>query len=181
MFIRKYNTKNKNRGKIYTAYKLVRSLRTELGPRQEILLDLGNLGGLDKTELKDLANRIEQLWMGYETVLIEYPSHIEELARSYAEILKKKEFIGVIKEKEQKETSEYEEIDISSIDISNCRSIGGEYISHRTFYELTLHKILRELSFSEKEIALAEGLIIGRMLHPASELDTHRCLSESTD
>lgn len=179
MFIRKYNTRNKKTGTVYTTYKLVRSIRTELGPRQEILLDLGDLSRLNNEELKDLANRIEQLWVGYETVLIEYPIELEELARTYADILKKKELIEG-KGEEIKRSEEYKEIDLLSIDVESCRSIGGEYISHRTFHELRLPKILKALSFSEKEVSLSEALIAGRLLHPASELDTHRWLKFSS-
>ena len=41
--------------------------------------------------------------------------------------------------------------------------------------EYNFDKILKDLDFSEKEIALSKMIIAARLVHPASERETARC------
>ena len=83
MFIRKVNHKNKKNRKEYYTYKLVDSIRTERGPRQRVILNLGVDFDLPKEQWKDLANCIEEIITGQKS-LIDYPKAIRSLARRYA-------------------------------------------------------------------------------------------------
>ena len=56
MFIRAYVTTNKKTGKKYITHKLVESYRTIKGPRQRIIMDMGNLSHIPAMQLKELAN-----------------------------------------------------------------------------------------------------------------------------
>jgi len=67
----------------YYTYKLVESIRTERGPRQRIILNLGTDLPLPEKDWKDLANRIEELITGQGS-LFAYPEEIEQYARLYA-------------------------------------------------------------------------------------------------
>jgi hypothetical protein len=83
MYIRKVaHTDNKNQQQYYT-FKLVESLRTERGPRQRTLLNLGRKFSLPEEKWKDLANRIEEIVTG-QTPLFESDPEIEALAIRYA-------------------------------------------------------------------------------------------------
>ena len=64
MFIRKTHLVNRETKKSYFNFQLVESIRTERGPRQRILLNLGSHLDLDKQECKLLANRIEEIALG---------------------------------------------------------------------------------------------------------------------
>ena len=70
MFIRKVPHKNKKNRKEYYTYKLVDSIRTERGPRQRDVLNLGVDFDLPKEQWKDLANCIEEIITGQKPLLI---------------------------------------------------------------------------------------------------------------
>ncbi|TYB33348.1 MAG: IS1634 family transposase [Flexistipes sinusarabici] len=179
MFIRAYTTTNKKTGKKYTTHKLVESYRTINGPRQRIVMDMGNLSHIPAMQLKELANRIEQLLDGYEESVFKPDKETEELARAYA---KKAKLNIIASSSKQPETElskpEYEQVDVSSVEVSEPRSIGGEYICNESFKELGIGGILRSLGFTESEIEISRALIIGRMLNPGSELCTYEWLKE---
>jgi len=75
MFIRKKTKVDPKTLKKYFSYQLVESHRTERGPRQLILLTIGNSRDLSDEERKLLAYRIEEIVKGT-TSFLEYPSHI---------------------------------------------------------------------------------------------------------
>ena len=66
----------------YYTYKLVESIRTERGPRQRDVLNLGVNFDLPKEQWKDLANCIEEIITG-QLPLIDYPKVIRTLAKRY--------------------------------------------------------------------------------------------------
>ena len=83
MFIRKVPHKNNKNRKEYYTYKLVESIRTQRGPRQQDVLNLGVDFDLPKEQWKDLANCIEAIITKQRT-LFDYPKKISRLARKYA-------------------------------------------------------------------------------------------------
>ena len=83
MFIRKTRKIDAKTKKSYFSFQLIESVRTERGPRQHILLNLGQILDLNDEQLKELANRIEGIISGQETCVL--PSeNIELLAQTYA-------------------------------------------------------------------------------------------------
>ncbi|AEI15387.1 transposase IS4 family protein [Flexistipes sinusarabici DSM 4947] len=158
MFIRSYITNNKKTGKKYTAYKLVESYRTPKGPRQRIIMDMGDLSHIPPMQLKELANRIEQLLDGYEEPVFKPDEETEELAHTYAKKAKLNMITASSKQPESKENSyepEYEQVDVSSIEVSEPRSIGGEYICNESFKELGIGDMLKSLGFTESKIDIS--------------------------
>ena len=69
MFIRKVNHKNKKNRQEYYTYKLVDSIRTERGPRQRVILNLGVDFDLPIEQRKDLANCIEEIITGQKSLI----------------------------------------------------------------------------------------------------------------
>ena len=181
MFIRSYITNNKKTGKKYTTYKLVESYRTPKGPRQRIVMDMGDLSHIPPMQLKELANRIEQLLEGYEEPVFKPDEETEELAHTYAKKAKLN-MITASSEQPESETDspEYEQVDVSSVEVSEPRSIGGEYICNESFKELGIGDMLKSLGFTKSEIEISRALIIGRMLNPGSELNTYEWLKEKS-
>lgn len=72
MFIRKAIKKNRKTQKEYFSYQLMESIRTERGPRQRLVLNLGCDLPVSDNERKELANRIEELQSGTSN-LFPYP------------------------------------------------------------------------------------------------------------
>ena len=70
------------------------SFRSERGPRQRLILNLGSNLSIEDDERKLLANRIEELQVGAQN-LLPYPVHIEKLALTYHRILSRKAYCRV--------------------------------------------------------------------------------------
>src|SRR5271155_2777209 len=83
MFIRKTRKIDAVTKKSYFSYQLIESVRTERGPRQRIMLNLGQIPELDVEQLKELANRIEAIMSG-QTMCVLPSQEIESLAQTYA-------------------------------------------------------------------------------------------------
>lgn len=182
MFIRKCIKTDPVTGKKYFFYQLVESVRTERGPRQTTLLNLGADLSISREETKTLANRIEEIFSGISTFL-EPSSHIELLAQKFArELIKKrsevfqsehtKKPIAVNSLVEVSET-DFHTVDVNTLKHNQARTVGVETISHAIFEELELGKKLQECGFSSRQIEISEAVIIGRLAGPGNELATY--------
>jgi len=170
MFIRKVHHKNKKNRRQYYTHKLVDSIRTERGPRQRDILNLGVDFDLPKEQWKDLANCIEGIISGQKP-LIEYPKVIRRLAGRYAKKIIREQ-ASVIAETEHL-PPDYATIDVNSLLNEEARTIGAEYIVYETIKELAIERKLRNLGLDKHQLAAALGVIAGRMIVPGSERSTH--------
>lgn len=167
MFITTVPTKNKYSNKTYEYQHLLESVRTEKGPRQKFLLNLGKLS-LPKEEWPILAKRIEDIIRGQKNFFSGSPE-VERLACHYAQkFLRKYET-----EYEDSSEKKYESVDLDSLENHRIRTIGAEYVSLSYFRKLRLDQCLRECGFTERELEVATLLIIGRMTSPGSERHLH--------
>jgi transposase len=170
MFIRETKKSNIGYKKQFVYHHLVESYRTDKGPRQRVLLDLGKIT-IAKEHWKLLANRIEEIING-QSSLFEVDTEIESLAQHYANLLIQK---NINKQKDENiEDNQFEEIDITSVKTSIIRTIGCEYAALETIKKLGFDEIFSKLGFTDKQIKVAELLIIGRMVYPASEFATFK-------
>ena len=64
MFIRKVFHTDKKNNTVYHTFKLVESVRTQRGPRQRMVLNLGADFSVPEEKWKELANRIEEIATG---------------------------------------------------------------------------------------------------------------------
>ena len=175
MFIRKKIKKDLKTKREYYIYQLVESTRTEKGPRQHVLLSMSNQMMLSDTERKLLACRIEEIIKGVEP-LFQYSENIENLANVFACQLLRKQSMELANEKEKV----FETVELDSITHEHCRTVGLEHISWQFFRKLELDVKLKQLGFSEKQIQLIAGIIIGRLVQPGSERSTHYWLQNLT-
>jgi transposase len=166
MFIREIIKKNPGYDKTFIYHRLMESIRTPKGPRQRVLLNLGYLD-LPSADWKTLANRIEEI-LSAQTSFLAPSSQIEDLAQHYARMLRQKEMMSIPAPQE----ANWEKVDLNSLSQGEFRSLGGEAVAYDAFQRLGLPEILTHLSFSDEQIRQAALLIIGRMLHPASERET---------
>ena len=81
MFIRESTQKKKTKTG-YKTFKLVESFRTERGPRQRTVLNLGVDFQFPEPQWKDLANRLEEILTRQENIF-PYAPEVERLARKY--------------------------------------------------------------------------------------------------
>ncbi|MCG2715836.1 MAG: IS1634 family transposase [Candidatus Marinimicrobia bacterium] len=179
MFIRELIKKNKDYPKKFIYHVLVESYRTDKGPRQKVILNLGTLS-LTKDKWKKLANRIEEIIKGQENIFA-HDKEIEALAKHYAALL-----IGKQLEKQtpvegkKHEQLEYETVDLNSVKNHRIRSIGAEHAALSVIERLGFDTILSEIGLSANQIKIAKLLIVGRMVYPASELSTYQWAQENS-
>jgi transposase len=170
MFIRRVPHKNRRNLKEYYTFKLVESIRTERGPRQRDILNLGVDFDVPQKQWKDLANCIEEIITG-QLPLIDYPKVIRNLARRYARKIVRDQ-ASVIAER-QDIPPDYETIDINSVEDEEARTVGAEYVVYETIKELEIDQKLRGLGLNRHQVAVSLGVIAGRMIAPGSERWTH--------
>lgn len=170
MFIKAVKKKNKGSDKEYIQHRLVESYRTEKGPRQRLILNLGSLD-LPKKDWKLLANKIEEIVTG-QSALSFYDEKIESLAFHFAQIILQKQTLKHVPQEQDDHLKQFEQVDLNSISNSQARTLGAECIGYSMFTLLELDSCLEKLGFNEKQLSLAATSIIGKLVFPASELRT---------
>lgn len=183
MFIRGINKKNKDGNKIYTYYRLARTYKVGNKVRQETIINLGKLDDLPKEKHKLLADRIEELLTGTESMLFDIDDDIEKQAAQFTKKIIDK---GVFTLKKNTRSiskaaeAEYQEVDLNSIEQLESKSIGGEWLVKQAFGKFGMSDILSSIGMGVIEADIAQMLLTAKMLHPSSELETERWLQENS-
>lgn len=168
MFIREIVKKNPGSPKNFVYHRLMESFRTPKGPRQRILLNLGQLD-LPRSDWKALANRIEEVICGQES-FEKPPLRIESLAQHYAQQLRRREMQSL--PAPEMEAPDWQTVDLNSLSKGEDRTIGGEAVAHEFWKRLEFPQMLGQMGLGREEIDKTALLVIGRLLHPTSERGT---------
>jgi len=182
MFIRE--TRKTAKGKRYIQHQLIASVRTSAGPRQKLVLNLGFVD-LSRDKWKALANAIESR-LHNQSQLFPEEEEIEKLAQHYARIIirerlnKQVELDQKKKEPEEDASEDYETVDLNSLAHSDAKTLGAEHVALTHMQHYHIDRILKEHGFDDRQIAYAKMLIVGRMVHPASERETARWVNEDS-
>ena len=168
MFIRRVTVRNGKTAKNYSYLNLVESVRTENGPRQRLVLNLGDLP-IDRSQYKTLARRIEDMLSGKRS-LFEIDPQIEQHAKWAAE----KIFARRAEELNGEEGEEYQLVDTKSLAVSTPRSLGAEYVCHSMWQKLDFPGVLTRSGIPQSTLPLLEALVLGRLISPGSELWTRK-------
>ncbi len=186
MFLKKIIKKNKNSKKEYTYYRLVYSYKIGKKIRHQSIISLGSLSGVSKQNHKALADRIEELITGNDNLL--FPDNqrykdIEDIAQKFAgKIIKDKLFtVNNNKSKIEGELkSNIQEVDLETVEQIQSKEIGGEWLVKQAFERLGIEEILSNIGLPSNQVKIAQSLLTAKLLHPSSELETERWLSENS-
>ena len=175
MFIREKETKNKHTGRKYKKHVLVETVRTEKGPRQRTVMQLGTLD-LPKSKWKALAACLERKLSG-QTTFADEPPEIEAAASRALEQYE------VVSRRQEEKTKREKEQDLVTVDLNTTatakdRSLGAELVCDKIWKQLNINEILRENGFTALEAALAEAVVAARLIEPGSDLDTWKWLHQ---
>jgi len=184
MYIRRTKTKTADHGKDSYTYRIVESVRVGTQVKQRTLLNLGKDFAIEPTLWPLLAARIEQLLQGsapLQSELFHLADEIGQLLETTAErcsdlIIAKMAQPVAIETPEQ----DYHRVNINQIEAHQARSIGGETLALHAVRQLQLDQKLTALGFNKIDSVAALGSIIGRMILPGSELQTHDWLQTHT-
>jgi transposase len=181
MFIRQTKTRSTSDGKSYFTHWLVESNRVGTKVRQRTLLNLGTNFDLPKDLWPELCIRIEQI-LNCEQPIFTIDATIEKSAQHlYSQIIARRgEIEKLSNENGAKNTGNFEEVDINSIQQIKPRTVGAEHVSLEALKDLQIPQILEEAGFSGRQQAEALGNIIGRMCAPRSERATASWLKEKS-
>lgn len=161
MYIRKVTQKGK-KNKNYTYYRLVENIRTEKGPRQRTILNLGSLNfPCEKHAL--LAKRIQE-YVNNQLPLFQGDPEVESLAFYFGRRILKGEYAS----------SALPEVEVmlDTLQASHCRQIGAEQVCLSWFRYLELDRLLARVGMSKGQVHKAALSTIGRLIAPGSERKT---------
>ena len=127
MYVKRVRKRNRGSDKDYGYLHLVESVRTEHGPRQRLVLNLGALP-IEPEDYKALANTIEGILVGQANLLSADPS-IERHARNAVQKLLARDAKSEAR-KPPSHTPEYQLVDVASMQATELRSLGAEYVGH---------------------------------------------------
>jgi transposase len=182
MFIRKVTHTDKKNRQGYHTFKLVESVRTERGPRQRPLLNLGTDFTLPEEQWKDLANRIEEI-ITSQAHLFTCSKEIETLASRYARKIINNHGEPPLQASSDScvvDAPDYQRVDINTVDNEHGRAVGAEYVVYETIKELGLDEKLIDLGFYKPAVDAAIGVIAARLIAPSSERAAHVWLQNLT-
>lgn len=188
MFLKKID-KGPKGGKVYSYYRLCESIRIGGKTRHNNLLNLGTLDHLQPDELKMLANRIEDLYVGNTNNLFSIVSdEVEKLAVKFYVELREKHKILLSESSKNTDNSidnqvvdtDYERINLKSIKHDEVREVGAEWLCLQAIQELGLEAVLAQADMAQEDVNKAIALIVSRAVYPASEHKTAEWIRSSS-
>src|SRR5450830_37797 len=171
MFIREYKTINKKTGTVYIKHQLVEAYRSQQGPRQRIVMNLGNID-LPTSEWRRLAYALEEKLSGQESLVED-----ENISAAVSSAMRNYQFYKVRKKKEEN-TGNFLTIDLEKVATTACRSLGPELVANDAWEKLSFDALLKNAGLSKKNLELAKAVILSRLVSPSSELATLKYIKE---
>ena len=184
MYIRRTKTKTADHGEDSYTYRIVESVRVGTQVKQRTLLNLGKDFAIAPAQWPLLAARIEQFLQDskpHQAELFDLADDLGQLLEAAAE-----RYSTLIIDKlaqpvaSASSDQDYHSVDINHIEAIQARSIGVEILALHVVMQLQLDQKLAALGFNKIDSAAALGSIIGRMISPGSELQTHDWLQSRT-
>jgi len=178
MYIREVKTGKQLNNVSYVSHRLVESIQTDKGPRQRTIMHLGTLS-LPKSDWKILAAILEQRILGQQQLFEGIDADITGIAD---QLLRSFEYQKLHTDKTVV-TPPVEDVvtaDLNTVTISDNRSLGAELVAHGTWSRLGIDQILSECGFNVKQQALAQAVVVGRLINPGSELSTINWLKKQS-
>ena len=175
MYIKKVRKKNPGSDKVYEYLHLVENVRTVNGPRQRLILNLGQLD-IPRDQYKELANCIECQITGQNEFIVPDPMILEIAEKAAWEIAGKKSQKAESAPCLMPPETDYQNVDVASIEAGESRTIGPEHVCHSIWNELGLSEVLIQNGVSPHQIPLLEALVVGRLVSPGSERHTFEWL-----
>ncbi|MFT5085441.1 MAG: hypothetical protein ACI9Y1_003502, partial [Lentisphaeria bacterium] len=157
--------------------------------KQKTLLNLGKHFDVDSTLSHLLAERTDQIISDSDAQQLglldpsSLDSELEVKAQRYASLLLAKLSTPISESSPDQNdivAHDYQSVDIHRLSVSDARGIGSETLSVAMFERLKLDEKLTACGFNKKELSAALGTIVGRMIHPSSERETHRWLQQNS-
>lgn len=186
MFIKVIKKKNAKEGKIFYQFMLAQNSRIGKKVKQSSILSLGSDIELLNPEIKnEVLAILKDKILGQELVFPILNPLSNTLANSYYEKFQIKfgsdqDYSQVVSSPPKHDGSDYQEIDVASIDVVASKSFGTENICNLMYERLGFDQIFRGLNWSESDIKMAQLSILSRTVFSASEHKTAQILRDNS-
>ena len=158
MFIRAVKTYNKKTGNSYVKHMLMESVRTENGPRQRTVMQLGKLE-LPQKDWPALVSELQKRLSGQLTLDLLDEKISRKVKYATDETMINLHMEGNKRTADRSRSEDSIEINLNDVNSSKHRSFGCEYVCHSIWTELGLPEKLKDSGFSERERSLAEAVV----------------------
>lgn len=158
-------------------YRLVESYRNSTGRVcHRTILNIGFLEDiLTSEQLNTISRSLTDIYEKKQSIFNQIDPLIQKwVTRLWSRIIKEKRLDLTLYDEHSRMIS------ADTIEHSNVREIGSEWMCYNTWHELGIDKVLEDNDFSELEIQLAQTQVISRAVHPASELATAKWIKENS-
>lgn len=166
MFIRP--AKRKYKGKQYTNYVLVESIRTPKGPRQKNICSLGDLSPRPRAEWLKLAQKVEVALVGQGDWIDGEDPEVEQIVQRIKEQHRKQETKARRKARQKKE-DDLVAVHTDRVSTELHREAGPVHVGYHFWKKMGIEQILKEIGFYDTTVALTCVMTMARLVHPCSE------------
>jgi transposase len=168
MYLKKVRKRNPGGQRQYEYLHLVENVRTEQGPRQRLVLNLGTLP-IEADQYKELANTIEGMLTGQAELFSSDPTIEKQARKAVRRLLERRAHREEKANRRTPRAPEYQTVDMHSLEAPEPRSIGSEYVGHCLWQARGVNRTLLEAGCAREWLPLSEALVIGRLVEPGSE------------
>jgi transposase len=164
---------NPSTGNLDSYYRLVESYRN-MDDRicHRTLLNVGFMPEVSVEQLNAIRTGLNNLYNQQSALFEQADPLVKQYVESFWERLIKEKKIDIDKAQRQ--------VAIDTLQHSNVREIGAEWICYNTWNKLQITEFLQSKGWSEKQIQLAATQVISRAVYPASELKTSNWIKENS-
>jgi hypothetical protein len=166
MYIRK-NVK-KEKVKTYINHTLVESVRTPKGPRQKVVVSLGDLRPRSRKEWLKLAHKVENTLVGQGDLLEKPDAEVEEIVRKVKERMAREQGAPE-KPAEKGGEDDLVSVHTDGVAMERLRPAGHVHVGYQFWRRLGLDEIVQDAGLTERACALTCAMTLNRLVHPASE------------
>lgn len=136
------------------------------------LLNVGFMTGVSAGQLNSIRTHLNNLYNKQATLFEETDALVKQYVENFWQQLVADKKIDIDKAHRQ--------VDVATMQHSNVREIGAEWICYNTWDKLQITGFLQSQGWTETQIQLAATQVISRAVYPASELKTTSWIKENS-
>ena len=181
MFFKTSTRKNPQTGKLSIYYRLVENSRNALGGiSQRHIMTVGYMDDVNTEELHRIADGLGERISGQGTLFTDSPKVRDYIDNLYTRLVNEKRIDRVLDARKKQEQSDWQRIDVNSIQNRDVRELGAEWLCLQILSLLMIEKYLKDRGWSDIDCKIAQAHIVARTIYPASELKTVSYIKENS-
>ncbi|MGL5636400.1 MAG: IS1634 family transposase [Bacteroidales bacterium] len=169
-------------------YRIKETFRDKVGKvRSRILLNVGFVSGLSAEDIRDIGKGLTYMsehraeYPLFENAFSRYSQTVREHIDKYWTMMIEQGSVDIVQQIIEESTSEARRmIDIESMEHTEAREVGAEWLCLQAIRQLELDKMLSAQGWSDARIKAAISLLITRTIYSPSELKSLRIMQDNS-